>query len=113
MQTLTENYLIKTIDVTAKEWFDKVNGNSYFSAQVTLNYAMDDEQTIYLPFQYGYGEHYLTETVNELISRKLISKGKEKYNPSLWRYCDENGIVLRKNKIEHCKNREVKDFGKG
>ena len=22
---------LKTIDLTAKEWFDKVNGNSYFS----------------------------------------------------------------------------------
>jgi hypothetical protein len=37
---------IKTIDITALEWFDKVNGNSYFSATVTLNFGMKDQKIL-------------------------------------------------------------------
>ena len=49
---------LKTIDINAKEWRDKINGNSYFSSDVTLNYGMQNEETIKLPFQYGYGDQY-------------------------------------------------------
>ena len=35
----------KTIDVNAKEWFDKINGNSYFCGTITLNYGMNNEET--------------------------------------------------------------------
>ena len=41
---------IKTLDITAKEWFDKVNGNSYFSAQVTVNFGMEGQQVINCSF---------------------------------------------------------------
>ena len=40
---------IKTIDIQAKEWFDKVNGNSYFSAIATINYGLQDQKTINVP----------------------------------------------------------------
>lgn len=42
------------LEVQAKEWFDRINGNSYFSARVFLN----DKLVATLPFQYGYGDHY-------------------------------------------------------
>ena len=45
----------KTIDIEAKEWFDKINGNSYFCGTITLNYLMDNQETFLMPFQYGYG----------------------------------------------------------
>ena len=41
---------IKTIDIQAKEWFDKVNGNSYFSANVTINYGHENQKNIRLWF---------------------------------------------------------------
>jgi len=47
---------VKTIDVNGKHWFDRVNGNSYFSAEVVTNYGQADAQTFVLPFQYGYGD---------------------------------------------------------
>ena len=47
---------LKTIDIEAKEWRDKVNGNSYFSSDVILNYGMNNKETIKVPFQYGYGD---------------------------------------------------------
>lgn len=46
---------IKTLDVQGKSWFDKVNGNSYFSSVITIDYGMDTEKTIKVPFSYGYG----------------------------------------------------------
>ena len=94
---------IKTIDITAKEWFDRVNGNSYFSAIVTLNYGMKNSKSIALPFQYGYDDHYKTVALEEMQKQKLITKT----NNPLWRFCGENNIILRCYKQENCKKREV------
>jgi len=38
------------ITIQTKEWFDKVNGNTYFSAEVHLGMDL----IMKLPFQYGY-----------------------------------------------------------
>lgn len=105
---------IKTLDVTAKEWFDKVNGNSYFSARIVLNYGMPDEKTVTLPFQYGYGDHYKSETFNELMRAGIITDGIKHGNGStegLWQYCDRNKIILRTNKIENCRKKDLKEYG--
>ena len=51
-----------TIDIHAKEWFDRINGNSYFSARVSLNGV----EVARLPFQYGYGDHFQHESFEEL-----------------------------------------------
>ena len=45
------SYMNQTIDINAKEWFDKVNGNSYFCGTITINYGMKTEQTFLMPFQ--------------------------------------------------------------
>ena len=37
-----------------KKWFDKKNGNSYFSARI---YDLDMNLLKVVPFQYGYGSH--------------------------------------------------------
>jgi hypothetical protein len=57
---------IKTLDVKTLEWFDKVNGNSYFAGHVIVNYGMSDERKYKMPFQYGYGEQNRYEAVNVL-----------------------------------------------
>jgi len=49
------------IEVAAKEWFDKANGNSYFSAVITMTFADKSEKQMVLPFQYGYGDQYQHE----------------------------------------------------
>jgi hypothetical protein len=100
--------MIKTIDVSCREWFDKINGNSYFSARISVNYGMKNQKLIKIPFQYGYGEQYLTETVKALLEAKLIQCDPME---SLWRYCQENKIILRKIKQENCKKKEVRLFG--
>ena len=95
---------IKTIDIQAKEWFDKVNGNSYFSAQVTVNYGMTDEKTYYIPFEYGYGSYFEQAAKQMLFKEGLIA------NISLYEL-KEQGIVIRTSKQTNCKKAEVKQFG--
>lgn len=98
---------IKTIDLQAKEWFDKVNGNSYFSANITINYGMETQQNIFLPFQYGYGSHYADVASQKLLKLKLVKQNTKNTFFSLWNYCSENKIILRASKRENCLKREL------
>lgn len=102
--------MINTIDINAKEWFDKVNGNSYFAGTITTNYGLKDEQRFIMPFQYGYGDQYVHEAATVLDSENIISL--EKYSNGsrqpLHNYCSEKGIILRKNKMQNCKKAELK-----
>ena len=101
---------IKTIDIQAREWFDKLNGNSYFSATVTVNYGMKTAKIIELPFQYGYGDHYKDMAFKE-IEKELKLKDVEHYNnggnEQIWRYCKRKRIILRESKQLGCKKREL------
>jgi len=99
---------IKTIDVQAKEWFDKVNGNSYFSATVTINYGLPSVITIELPFQYGYGDHYKEmafEAIKKQVNKAILKKSDNRV--SLWRFCEDYNIALRCSKKENCLKREL------
>jgi hypothetical protein len=98
---------ISTIDINALEWFDKVNGNSYFAGTITVNYGTPEAQTFKMPFQYGYGDQYEHEAGNVLHEAGVI---KLEERQSLWRYCEENGIILRKNKHTGCKKSELKNI---
>lgn len=105
---------IKTIDIQAREWFDKANGNSYFSARITTDYGTPECKEYKLPFQYGYGEHYIDMANAYLIENKIID-GKRNDNggyPALWQYCKDNGIILRTNKNEGCLKKYVENYGK-
>ena len=97
---------IKTIDVIAKEWFDKINGNSYFSMNITINYGMKNEKSFFVPMQYGYGDQYRHEAFKELQKRKLMPF--QESNLSYWRYYEENNIIACHTKHENCLKRELK-----
>jgi hypothetical protein len=96
---------IKTIDINAREWFDKINGNSYFSGDITLNYGAKTQKDIKMPFQYGYGEQYIQESYSRLIKDGYILESDS--NISLSRYCRDKNIILRTNKQENCKKRDL------
>ena len=91
---------VKTIDVNAKHWFDRVNGNSYFSAEVVTNYGQADAQTFILPFQYGYVDAYLYASLKELNERGLIGAT----NTADLR---DEGIILRNHIEKNCKKRDL------
>ena len=94
---------VKTIDINAKEWFDKINGNSYFAANITLNYGMEDSKNIVLPFQYGYGDSYRYAAIKKLNELDIIPF-KEPYD------LREGNIIVRYNIQRNCKQRELKNI---
>ena len=72
------------LHIETKEWFDKVNGNTYFSADVFL--GMD--KIMSLPFQYGYNG------ARDAVETKLAKH----FNSCAERW--ELRDMLRKNGIE-------------
>lgn len=104
---------IVTIDIIALEWFDKVNGNSYFSGTATTNFGMPDEREVKLPFQYGYGDHYKDMAMQALEDAGIITD-REHYEHGggerAHTYCSRKGIILRSVKHENCKKRELKSI---
>lgn len=105
---------MQTIDINVLEWFDKVNGNSYFAGNIVIDFALPTEKTVPLPFQYGYGDHYKDMAGKELESRGLISL--EHYDnggsEAIWRYCERNGIILRTAKHENRRKRDLTNLHK-
>lgn len=94
---------MKTIDIQAKEWFDKINGNSYFSALVTIDLGLDTEKTIYVPFQYGYESHYKTVAIEQLQKDGILPNEGTLY----WRWFSDNNIEVRSSKKTKCLKNEV------
>lgn len=99
----------KTIDIQAKEWFDKTNGNSYFSARITINHGSRNQKEFTIPFRYGYGTQYLQDAKQELINRGYFNKVEDYC--SLYTLCLMNDIVIRYNLIGKCKKKEVQEWG--
>ena len=95
---------MKTLDIQAKEWFDKANGNSYFSGTITTDFGTKEAKSYRLPFQYGYGDHYI-DMAKELLEKNDVIKVKER--EQLWCYCRENDIILRTSKQENCLKRDL------
>lgn len=62
----------KYILIEAMEWFDKVNGNSYFTAKTYVN----GELAEVLPFTYGYGSHSKHCAIESLKNKGIIELGE-------------------------------------
>lgn len=100
MKTQKTNKII----ITAKEWFDRINGNSYFAVKIEL-----ENETLFIPFKYGYGEAYLYEAIKELQKNNIIpSSIKTTYE--LNNYCKDNDIVLYYEIQRKCLKRELKQL---
>ena len=99
---------IETIDLLAKEWFDKVNGKSYFSAQLTLNCGKYNQETHKICWQYGYGDSYREAGRQLLIKLGHIDSSDKR---ALWQWAEDNDIILRTHKIENCKKEDMIAFG--
>lgn len=99
---------IRTIDVNAKEWFDRVNGNSYFAGSVTINFGLPSAVTINMPFQYGYGDQYRYEAFETLVKKGFIKDAEER--EVHWRYCERKNIIFRASIQTGCKKRDLMYF---
>ena len=99
---------MKTIDINSKEWRDKINGNSYFSGLVIIDFGMKSEEVFLMPYQYGYGSQYEQEAKAILTYANNISTQFD----TLYSYCKRENIILRSNIIRGCKKRELKEIEK-
>lgn len=91
--------------VRTKEWFDKANGNSYFSAKVWV----EGELVIQLPLQYGYDDHGLYMSRDALANHPdFPDKGCGRAS---WDYWKENKMKLDYHKETGCLKRDVKAWG--
>ena len=94
---------VQTIDINAKEWFDRINGNSYFAGSITLNFGQPDAIRYIMPFQYGYGDFYIYKALDTLETLGHITA---KHTADL----RATGIILRSNIQRGCKKRELMQF---
>jgi hypothetical protein len=94
---------INTIDINAKEWFDQINGNSYFAGSIVLNFGQDNQIEFTMPFQYGYGDYYIQKAMEMLCNSLLI---ESKYTTEL----KSKGIILRTYMQKNCKKRELMQY---
>jgi hypothetical protein len=99
---------MKTIDISAKEWFDKVNGNSYWSVQVRIDFGLPTQKLVHVPFQYGYGTSYEWESFRQLNMDGILP---DEATISPIEYCRTNGIQLNSYKRPNCLKRDVKAWG--
>ena len=56
------------IEVYGRRWFQKTYGNTYNSVRIYV----DDKEIAYLPFNYGYGDHYRTIALEHLESIGIL-----------------------------------------
>ena len=101
---------VRTIDVVAKEWRDKVNGNSYFSARVIVNLdEMGNGLVYHVPFRYGYGIDYIYASLRVLSERGVLP---DRFACQYMSACRESGIVLRNGIERDAKKRDVTEWGR-
>ena len=94
--------MIKSITINAKEWFDKVNGNSYFAGTIQV-----DDKEYLIPFQHGHATRCEQEAKKLLTEFNVISC---EYGQNLSRYCADNNIGLAIFTKTKCKKRDLKEI---
>lgn len=93
----------RSLFIEGREWFDKINGNSYFSARIWV----DGGQVAILTFQYGYGDQYLYEAQKKLLELGYLPQ--EGKSAGLWSIAGANGfdfysaksLVIKKDMFKH------------
>jgi len=93
--TTTTNTPVKAgdnITIIGRRWFDRINGNTYFSAVGLIN----GKEVVKINYEYGYGDQYIYATFGEM-QKAGFCPDVEQYNnggsESLWSYCERKGIT--------------------
>ena len=76
------------LHISCRQWFDKVNGNTYFSA-----YALADGKMVAsIPFQYGYGSYYKDAIFNAMKEAGHAPGSDSAQGP--FSYCLQIGAIF-------------------
>jgi hypothetical protein len=75
-EMIRDGYTGGRCHATIRRWWDKTNGNSYFS--VTVRIPQPSGFTLfYVPYQYGHGDQPAWETVTALLGLGLFPKSED------------------------------------
>ena len=107
MNFYKRNHQARSITVIAKEWYDRVNGNSYNAVRIYEN-GENGELLAVLPMEYGYGQHYIQRTREWLFSHydDLKQHEKEREQGKAC-YLYDKDLFSMTILIERCLKREV------
>jgi hypothetical protein len=83
------NVLPQSIDVFGRRWFQRAYGNTYFTADISV----DGTLVHTLPKQYGYGDHYLDIAFSWLEDNAYIPR-RPRPKPAAWHWAEDYGIAL-------------------
>lgn len=64
-ESIVSDWNGEPITIEGRKWWDKINGNTYFSCRVSIPTA-SGMRWFSVPFQYGYGDHWKHESVDVL-----------------------------------------------
>ena len=84
------NRVIK-FTVSAKKWWDKVNGNTYHSVRCV---RCKDNAVVVGSFRYGYGEHYKQTALHAMLDAGWLPKGYYNDNLAAFDYERENNYPI-------------------
>lgn len=94
---------MRSVFVDGREWFDRVNGNSYFSARVYV----DGFEVARIPFQYGYGSAFKSAAAWALQDLEILPGG----NAALWQLCRDTDTTLYES-MQRVTKRECDAWGR-
>ena len=104
MMSKTTKTKVEKIHVEVRTWWDKINGNPYFSAKIYVN----SEDVGLIPFGYGSDDHAIDEAADLLAREGYLPEGS---GSPAW-YFRENGIKFSQSIVPVLK-RNVIAFSKG
>ena len=81
-----------------RRWWDKANGNSYFSVTVRIPQTNGGFTLFKIPFDYGYGSHPEWETVRALIDLGLFPRA-EQHSPGNYPVDFDDQGYMQKGKL--------------
>ena len=87
--------------IVGRRWFQKTYGNTYNS--VTIIDTSTGERIARLPFNYGYGDHYLTIGLEWLVSNGHIPDGDHK-NGLGWSHAKSHDVTYQVEDVQRKKD---------
>lgn len=101
---------IRKIEFNAKEYRDKTNANSYFSAKIYISYSNNTYKILLIPFDYGYETQYLNKCLSVLNDKNILDKKIENLY-ELREYLEKNEISFVTEIQQNCSEKDVKKWG--
>ena len=98
LDNIRVNWNGEKVIITIRRWFDKVYGNSYFSALIQVP-TKSGFKSVTLPFEYGYGSHPEWAAIKACEKLGLFVKGN-KVNSDLPVVFHDQGYMLKRDMFD-------------